>query len=301
MNLLNRLISPRIPDILKRYADDGYAVVIMSNQGGLEKMQDKKIPEFKTKIEAVFRKIGVPMRAYFAISTDVNRKPRIGMWQALEAFAENLGVPFKTPEELWEEREGVDSTYPLLFDPKQFQDIAFSTSSPVPPSLKDFPSKGAVLILMVGYPASGKSTFCNNHLSQLGYAIISRDVLKDMKKCVAKCEQMLKAGSSVVVDNTNVTAASREPFLKTTKSLGVPAYACVMQTSLDHCRHNEMFRQLTVKNHSKISSIVFNQMKKNYQPPTKNEGFEEIFDVPFVPDLPSDAQRSLYFQYLLEK
>eukprot|EP00108_Taenia_solium_P004550 TsM_000487600 transcript=TsM_000487600 gene=TsM_000487600 len=185
-----KLISPRIPDILKRYADDGYAVVIMSNQGGLEKMQDKKIPEFKTKIEAVFRKIGVPMRAYFAISTDVNRKPRIGMWQALEAdndgieidrkdsiycgdaagrvakgktkqdhshcdrlFAENLGVPFKTPEELWEERERVDPTYPLLFDPKQFQDIAFSTSSPVPPPLMDFPSKGAVLILMVGYPA----------------------------------------------------------------------------------------------------------------------------------------------------
>ncbi|KAL5106873.1 hypothetical protein TcWFU_005631 [Taenia crassiceps] len=333
-----KLISSRIPDILKRYADDGYAIVIMSNQGGLEKMQDKKIPEFKIKIEAVFRKIGVPMRAYFAISTDVNRKPRIGMWQVLEAdndgieidrkasiycgdaagrvakgkarqdhshcdrlFAENLGVPFKTPEELWEEGERVDSTYPLLFDPKQFQDVAFSMSSPVPLPLKDFPSKGAVLILMVGYPASGKSTFCNNHLSHLGYTIISRDILKDMKKCVARCEQLLKAGSSVVVDNTNMTAASREPFLKTAKSLGLPAYACVMQTGLDHCRHNEMFRQLTVKNHSKISSIVFNQMKKNYQPPTKNEGFEESFDVPFVPDLASDAERSLYFQYLLEK
>lgn len=48
-------------------------------------MQDKKIPEFKAKIEAVFKKIGVPMRAYFAISTDFNRKPRIGMWQELEA------------------------------------------------------------------------------------------------------------------------------------------------------------------------------------------------------------------------
>ncbi|CDI97859.1 bifunctional polynucleotide [Echinococcus multilocularis] len=333
-----KLISPQIPDILKRFADEGYAIVIMSNQGGLEKMQDKKIPEFKTRVEAVLSKIGVPMRAYFAISTDVNRKPRIGMWQALEAdndgieidrkvsiycgdaagrvakgkikqdhshcdrlFAENLGVLFKTPEELWKEGERVDSTYPLLFNPKEFQDIAFSTSSPVPPPLKDFPSKGAVLILMIGYPASGKSTFCNNHLTQLGYVIISRDVLKDMKKCVARCEQLLKAGSSVVVDNINVTAASREPFLKITKSLGVPAFACVMQTSLDHCRHNEMFRQLTDKNHIKISSIVFNQMKKHYQTPSKNEGFEEIFDVPFVPDLPFDAQRSLYFQYLLEK
>ncbi|KAL5963300.1 Bifunctional polynucleotide phosphatase/kinase [Taenia solium] len=168
-------------------------------------------------------------------------------------------------------------------------------------SICQFPLHLLCIIENMAFFVAGKSTFCNNHLSQLGYAIISRDVLKDMKKCVAKCEQMLKAGSSVVVDNTNVTAASREPFLKTTKFLGVPAYACVMQTSLDHCRHNEMFRQLTVKNHSKISSIVFNQMKKNYQPPTKNEGFEEIFDVPFVPDLPSDAQCSLYFQYLLEK
>ncbi|VDM17552.1 unnamed protein product [Hydatigera taeniaeformis] len=358
-----KFISPRIPDILKSYVDDGYAIVIMSNQGGLEKMQEKKIPEFKAKIEAVFKKIGVPMRAYFAVSTDFNRKPRIGMWQALEAdndgieidrkasifcgdaagrvakgkakqdhshcdrlFAANLGVPFKTPEELWGEGERVDSTYPLLFDPKQFQDSAFSKSSPVPPPLKDFPAKGTVLILMVGYPASGKSTFCNSHLSQMGYVLISRDVLKDMKKCIARCKQLLKAGSSVVVDNTNMTTASRQPFLEASKSLGVPAYACVMQTSLDHCRHNEManktlayhsprwlwikvgdpffslqFRQLTSKNHSKISTLVFNQMKKHYEKPTKNEGFAEIFDIPFVPDLSSDAQHTLYFQYLLEK
>lgn len=78
-------------------------------------------------------------------------------------------MPFKTPEELWEEGERVDATYPLLFDPKHFQDIAFSTSSPVPPPLKGFPSKGAVLILMVGYPAC---ECCENLIDMLTHLLV---------------------------------------------------------------------------------------------------------------------------------
>ena len=69
-----------------------------------------------------------------------------------------------------------------------------------------------------------------------------------MKKCVAKCEQLLKTGSMVVIDNTNVNESSREPFLKVANELGVPAYACVMQTSIDHCQHNEMVCDLDFVN-----------------------------------------------------
>lgn len=68
--------------------------------------------------------------------------------------------------------------------------------------------------------------------------------MKDMKKCVSKCQELLKAGLSVVVDNTNIDAASRSSFLEIAKNLGVPAYACVLQTSLHHARHNEVVRSL---------------------------------------------------------
>ncbi|KAM7534241.1 hypothetical protein Aperf_G00000118449 [Anoplocephala perfoliata] len=330
-----KLLSPKIPTVLKKYADDSYAVVILSNQGGLDKEPARRVPEFKAKFTAIIDKLGIPLRAYFATADDRLRKPRIGMWEALELdndgieinrmesiycgdaagrvgqgkakkdhshcdrlFALNLGVAFKTPEELWDGKSGSYTTYPLLFDVSKLRDSS-RAEDPVPSALKNV--KSPAVVLMVGYPASGKSTFCNEYLKDLGFQIVSRDTIKDMKKCVSKCQELLEAGSSIVVDNTNVDAASRSSFLQIAKKLGVPAYACVLQTSLDHARHNEVFRQITCKNHSKISSLVFNMMKSKYQTPKKQEGFEDIFEIPFVPKLSSPAYRELYFQHLLEK
>ncbi|VDL61949.1 unnamed protein product [Hymenolepis diminuta] len=331
-----KLLSPKITDILKKYTDDGFAIVIISNQGGLEKDSNRRIPEFKMKFNSIAAKLGVPLRGYFATSNDRLRKPRIGMWETLESdndgidinlmesiycgdaagrdargnvkkdhshcdrlFALNVGITFKTPEELWDGNDTGYSTYPLLFDVTKFRDSFDDGVDPVPSTLKDL--KSSVLVIMVGFPASGKSTFCNNYLQNIGFQIVSRDTIKDMKKCISTCQNLLKSGSSVVIDNTNVDASSRSSFLNVAKNLGIPAYACVLKTSLDHARHNEVFRQITCKDHSKISSMVFNMMKSKYQAPTKKEGFTDIFEIPFIPKHSSQTHRELYFQHLLEK
>ncbi|VDD76920.1 unnamed protein product [Mesocestoides corti] len=391
-----KLFSKKAPAILQQYVEDGYLIVIVSNQAGLEKNSAKLIGEFKAKVEAVVARLGVAVRGYFALKDDINRKPRTGMWQALQAandgveidkaasiycgdaagrealgkvrkdhshcdrlFAENVGIPFRTPEEFWEEPEAdCRDTYPLTFDPRTLLSCATS----LPPLAIGTPTT-PTLVVMVGFPAckvfslqvvhishplafeshhfsknsdgskaplqvpdsdvllslskqpwfvlrafyspfclisAGKSTFCNNHLQPLGFKIVSRDVIKDMKKCAKVAEEHLSRGSSVVIDNTNVDAESRAPFVGMAKRLGVAVYACLMATSLEHSRHNEMFRQLTSEKHTKINSVVFNMMKAKYKAPTKDEGFAEVMEIPFVPDLP-DKHRELYFQYLLEK
>nr|CDS25821.1 bifunctional polynucleotide [Hymenolepis microstoma] len=331
-----KLLSPKIPSILKNYIDDGFAIVIISNQGGLAKDSDRRIPEFKTKFNAIGAKLGIPLRAYFSIFDDYLRKPRIGMWETLESdndgieinrnesiycgdaagreargktkkdhshcdrlFALNVGITFRTPEELWDGNYAAYFTYPLLFDVTKFRDSFDESVDPVPSALKDL--KSPVLVIMVGFPASGKSTFCSQYLQNMTFQIVSRDTIKDMKKCVEKCQDLLKSGLSVVIDNTNVDIASRSPFLKVAKNLTIPAYACVLKTSLDHARHNEIFRQITCKGHSKISSMVFNMMKNKYQAPTKEEGFTNIFEIPFIPKHSSQTHKELYFKHLLEK
>ena len=64
------------------------------------------------------------------------------------------------------------------------------------------------VIVMVGYPGSGKSYFCQNNLNS--YTRINMDELKNFKKCVSLIETSLSDGQSVVVDNTSPDNASRK-------------------------------------------------------------------------------------------
>ena len=45
------------------------------------------------------------------------------------------------------------------------------------------------VIIFVGSPGSGKSTFCNNHLPN--YERVNRDLLKTKEKCWKVCEDFL--------------------------------------------------------------------------------------------------------------
>lgn len=63
--------------------------MVLSNQGGLSlrqhpktaKSDQKRVREFKQKVEAVLESLELPMSVYAATAYDQYRKPRTGMWQ----------------------------------------------------------------------------------------------------------------------------------------------------------------------------------------------------------------------------
>ena len=57
------------------------------------------------------------------------------------------------------------------------------------------------MVIFVGSPASGKSTFWKNYMPQ--YLRVNRDTLKTKEKCYKLAEEAILKGSSVVIDNTN--------------------------------------------------------------------------------------------------
>jgi len=324
-----RFMTPKVAPILKSYHDDGFKIVIMSNQSSLK--DESKIPSMKQKIQNIIDKLNIPIQAFISIRNDVNRKPRTGLWRALEMennsieivikdsiycgdaagriavgkikkdhshadrlFALNVGVPFKTPEELWDNEPCSRDLYELSFDPKKLLDNP--PSQPTPLSKRSSPE----LLMMVGLPASGKSFFCQDQLIKLDYHSVNRDTLGTIPKCISKAKEYLAQGKSVIVDNTNLDLNSRKPFLDLAKTLSIPVRALVMETTPANSLHNEMFRQLTGSSHEKINTMVFNMMKKKYVEPSVSEGFVEVLKIPFVP-LPPAHLRDLYFQYLLEK
>ena len=132
----------------------------------------------------------------------------------------NLKCPFHTPEEYF--LGDAPANYILgAFNPRDY--IPSSTTSPnntLPTTLtntNNMPSAtGSKLlslpvilnpsspdvILFVGSPASGKSTFYRNHLLPIGYSRINQDTLKTRDKCVAEATLLLQENSPVVIGST---------------------------------------------------------------------------------------------------
>jgi len=53
------------------------------------------------------------------------------------------------------------------------------------------------MIIMVGYPASGKSSYVKSVLLPKGYVHINRDSMKTMPKCIQAAEAALREGKRV--------------------------------------------------------------------------------------------------------
>jgi len=74
------------PNKLKKLVDDGYRIVIFSNQNGFSRKDRKKNgllkeEQFKTKINNIFKIIDIPITIFCAVEKDKFRKPCNGMWK----------------------------------------------------------------------------------------------------------------------------------------------------------------------------------------------------------------------------
>ena len=71
---------------------------------------------------------------------------------------------------------------------------------------------------MVGCPASGKSTISQDFFEKKqGYLRVNQDDLGTKSKCEKLAEAALSSGKSVVLDNTNPSAAARAAWLAIAK------------------------------------------------------------------------------------
>ncbi|XP_045115645.1 LOW QUALITY PROTEIN: uncharacterized protein F21D5.5-like [Portunus trituberculatus] len=328
-----KILYSEIPGKLKKLHESGYKIIIFTNQAGIG--TGKHTAEgIQKKIESIIQKLGVPIQVFISTGKGEYRKPAIGMWNFFlneanggvevdldksifvgdaagrpaegkkkkdfsfsdRLFALNVGLKFYTPEEHFLDAKTQAFNMPE-FDPRKVD-----ASLPLyDPSMTKVPGHKLEMIVLVGFPGSGKSFFCSTHLAPLGYVVANRDTIGSWQKCVSVMEQSLKDGKHVVIDNTNPDLESRKRYIEAAKKCGATVRCFIFATSKDHARHNNKFREFSEEDHSKVSDMVFNMYKSKYVEPTLKEGFHDIVKVNFIPHFKNQSDEKMYKMFLLEK
>ncbi|CAG8568533.1 9916_t:CDS:10, partial [Ambispora gerdemannii] len=311
-----------VPKRLKQLYEEGYKIVIFSNQGSFDadkKDNEKKRNQFKDKIQQIANKIQIPFQILAGTSKDIFRKPMSGAWDyfvnnqnegipvdlensfyvgdaagridgwkpgALKdwadsdlKFADNIKVKFFTPEEFFVNEKTGTYSYGD-FDPKTWPHKDFDKS------LLVSNDNHCEVIVLTGYPASGKSTLARYLVSQ-GYAYVNLDQMKTKAKCIKACEQALREEKPVVIDNTNPDIESRKTWIDLATKYKAPARCFWLQSPEALSKHNNMYRAFgnLQKLNSKsrlIPDIAYNTYKARFMEPQLEEGFEEIKKIDFV-------------------
>lgn len=149
--------------------------------------------------------------------------------------------------------------------------------------------------MLIGFQASTKSTAAKEiHTNVPNSVILSRDIEgKTVEDLLSKAEQHLEDGKVVILDNTNLTRATRKPFIELAKKLAVPIDAQYFKTTIEDCQIRHLRRMYNTfgqiyqtgkvpptsphKAHPHcFPPVVFFKARKDLEEPIKSEGFSKI-------------------------
>lgn len=144
------------------------------------------------------------------------------------------------------------------------------------------------LILLVGYPASGKTTFINNIRYASQSVILCPDDFRmelTGQEFYAPAEEyvwatvklsarvLLKTDYTVVIDATHLTRGSRAQWIRIANNLNKECCAYWFQTPYEVCCARNKARTRVVPDD------VMQRMMEGFEPPTTDEGLSEIVPV----------------------
>ena len=131
------------------------------------------------------------------------------------------------------------------------------------------------LVIFVGLQASGKSAFFRERFATT-HELVSKDLLGNNKNRNRRQEQLieaaLRAGSSVVVDNTNPTVEDRRPLIELGRGLGARIAGYYFDSTVRGCVGRN--RRRTGKD--QVPDVAIFATAKKLVPPSFSEGFDEL-------------------------
>lgn len=253
-----------VPDVIKGFYKKGFGVYIFTNQSKAWK---------KDQIVEALSSLNIPITLCIAFEKS-QYKPSMSLFD--EAFTKEQkdklkkDLSFSVGDALGRKNDHSDS------DLKFAQAIGLKCSAPedIFPSkevkIDVSPSDTQEVVILVGYPGSGKSTICDNIFKPSGYFVAHGDLLKTSAKMIKEARHYVAQGQSVVFDSTNPTKAKRAEYVNFANEFNLPVRCILMTTSLEEslARNNKRAKP--------VPRIVYSVYKKHYEAPSESEGFKVI-------------------------
>lgn len=167
------------------------------------------------------------------------------------------------------------------------------------------------VIMVCGFPASGKSTVRDELANGPEVCVLNRDTEGGtIAGLLPKLEQYLKSKTDVVLDNLFPTVESRKPFIELCKKYNTDISCKVMTTTIEEAQFNFVKRMVSLKGklltpeeikkakHPNIfPPTVFFKYKNEFQEPTVAEGFSKVEKVMFKRQEEAFTNKALILDY----
>ncbi|SNS82526.1 AAA domain-containing protein [Geodermatophilus saharensis] len=128
---------------------------------------------------------------------------------------------------------------------------------------------------MVGLQGAGKSTHVREHLAAT-HAVVSKDHWPRARRREARQQrvvaELLAAGRSVVVDNTNPSPAERAALVAAARTAGVPVRAVWVDTPPATC----LARNDAREGRARVPLVGVHATRARLLPPSTAEGFDRV-------------------------
>jgi bifunctional polynucleotide phosphatase/kinase len=262
-----RWITEKVPEILEKYYDNGYCIVIISNQTRNTEMKLQQIIN-------VLSTLKIPSLISVGYE-DIDKKPNRTMFDLIKKDKKiDMNKSFYVGDALGRQGDWSDSDKKFAenIDIKKIYspDDLFSINDDKKLIIKQFDKQE--IIVFVGYPGSGKTTIANTFDTNK-YMVINGDIFKNSKKMIKEAEKYIKVNYSIIFDATNPSIEKRKEYIDFANSKNIPIRCINVETDIT----TSMFRNN--KRDKVIPKITYYVFRKNYVKPTIEEGFYDVINI----------------------
>jgi bifunctional polynucleotide phosphatase/kinase len=164
-------------------------------------------------------------------------------------FAQAIGLKCFSPEQVFCEKNDIEILIPTIPLTQETQ-----------------------IIIMVGFPGSGKSTIAKSICANEQFIHIEGDIFKTAEKMIKASSQHIKEGKSIVFDATNSSSKKRSLYIEFAKKYNYKV-VCIHVS----CDQSISYKRNLLRSGDKVvPKIAYSVYAKHFTQPTPEEGFEVI-------------------------
>lgn len=277
--------NENVPAIIRSFYEKDFVIVIFTNQSKAFKIDQ---------IYNVLKSLNIPLYVCISYKKE-DRKPSLKIVKKFlqdsiidkdlsfyvgdalgrksdfsdsdKKFAENMGIKFYPPEDIFTK---TNVKYDLDLNIQLNLDL----------NLDPINNKKEVIV-MVGYPGSGKSTIAKSIVEKYNnYVYISRDEQKTVKKMLQFAKKAIKDNKSIIFDATNPTIENRKEFTNFARKYNYNTRCIHVDTSFEESYNRNKYRKMDIElGDVKLNKIPYYVYRKKFEKPSIDEDFDLILTV----------------------